>query len=89
MRFSVILLSPYVMPVALDLSGDTLAAAVTSVNTEVGADYDPILVVDFEENKTYRVIWNEDGSKELADNASDTFGPLTPPDYFAEAKIKI
>jgi hypothetical protein len=77
------------MPAVIDLDGETLAAAVDAMNTKVESYLDPMFVIDYAEDKVYRVIYNEDGSKSLADNANGFFGPDTTPAEFVEAKITL
>jgi len=89
MTYAVVVSSHATMPAVIDLDGDTLAAAVEAVNTKVEPYLDPMFVIDYATDTTYRVIYNEDGTKSLAGNADGFFGPETPPSEFVEAKIKI
>ena len=80
MRFQIISYGYNSLPFVKTVDTDNLQA-VTADITDLGDAFIPMFVVDFEENKTYRVV-DAEGDLFLSDDASELLGPFTEPDYF-------
>ena len=80
MRFQIIANAYNSLPFVKTVDTDNLQA-VTADIADLGEAFIPMFVVDFEENKTYRVVDAED-EMFLSDDASELLGPFTEPEYF-------
>jgi hypothetical protein len=80
MRFQIIANAYNSLPFVKTVDTDNLQA-ITADIADLGNAFIPMFVVDFEENKTYRVV-SVDDQLFLSDDASELLGPFTEPDYF-------
>ena len=80
MRFQIIANAYNSLPFVKTVDTDNLQA-ITADIADLGNAFIPMFVVDFEENKTYRVV-SVDDQLFLSDDASELLGPATEPDYF-------
>ena len=80
MRFHIIANAYNSLPFVKTVDTDNLQA-ITADIADLGNAFIPMFVVDFEENKTYRVV-SVDDQLFLSDDASELLGPATEPDYF-------
>ena len=80
MRFQIIANAYNSLPFVKTVDTDNLQA-VTSDIADLGEAFIPMFVVDFEQDKTYRVV-DIEGEVFLSDDASELLGPFTEPEYF-------
>lgn len=76
MKYGIVASNASVLPVIIEVDSESLTAATQAIGSFVEAWLEPVLIIDFEENKVLRVVRGED-SFFLEDNAGKLYGPDT------------